>query len=448
MAYEDTGFYKFLQSPGTMPMALSLLAAGGPSRTPTSMGQSMARGLGAYQQGVLADQQRTLAAEAAKRKGLLETAQIGKIQAETARLGLPAKRETVTQGGIAYYQDTGEKVLPEVEGPPKMGALPKGTYLNKEGNVEFLPGAEKAIEAAAKKKDYKKVYDLFVDAKGKPHYIEEGEEVPGDYQLASTFAPSAITDDQIKWGAAQFNLTGKMPSFGRGKASSMIRQKLFAEATRQNIEKGITPGDIQSIQSLNKSLSGSLSQQEKQIGSMGSFVKNLNKQIARVSERADKLKMADARILNVPLRKARQMIIGDPNQAILEMYLTEISMETGKLSTGSTASVAELSQGAQEKWQEIHDPNMPIQSLLALLKETSHAGNMRMDSVREARDETLGRIRGLSDYGAPQEILEQVQLRPPAGTTIDTTMGRMDVEGEAPPALSPGAQDLLKDYGY
>jgi hypothetical protein len=131
--------------------------------------------------------------------------------------------------------------------------------------------------------------------------------------------------------------------------------------------------------------------QEKQYGQMGSFVKNMDKQIDRVKDISKELKSFDTRLLNVPLRAVRGRIAGSPAQAKYDMYITEIENEIGKLATGSAASISELSVGAQEKWAKIHDKNLSISDMIKLLEETKHAGRLRMESVKEQIADTKKR---------------------------------------------------------
>jgi hypothetical protein len=154
--------------------------------------------------------------------------------------------------------------------------------------------------------------------------------------------------------------------------------KIFAQAemTNKGVDYTGISGDISAI-------GKSIDQQEKQIGSMGSFVRNIEKQVDRVKDVAGKIRSFDTRLLNIPLRTLRGKFAGSPDQAKLDMYVEEISSETAKLATGSTGSVAELSISAREKWEKIHDQNLSMADLLNLLEETKHAGKMRMESVDE-----------------------------------------------------------------
>jgi hypothetical protein len=143
----------------------------------------------------------------------------------------------------------------------------------------------------------------------------------------------------------------------------------------------------------NAAFASSISNQQKQIGAMGSFVKNMDAQIGRVDQLAKELQTFDTRLLNIPLRAVRGRIVGSPQQAKYDMYLAEIESEIGKLATGSAGSVAELSIGAQEKWAKIHDRNLSIKDMQSLLKETRHAGQLRMKSVEDQLKETRQQMR-------------------------------------------------------
>jgi hypothetical protein len=154
----------------------------------------------------------------------------------------------------------------------------------------------------------------------------------------------------------------------------------------------------------NSAYSSSLTQQQKQAGSMGSFVRNLNSQIDRVGQIGAELYTADARLLNIPIRAIRSKIMGSANQAKYDMYLAEIESEIGKLSTGSTGSVAELSQGAQERWAKIHDKNLSLKDMLQLLKETKHAGELRMKSVKDQIEETRSERKSKVGSGGPRKV--------------------------------------------
>ncbi len=211
-----------------------------------------------------------------------------------------------------------------------------------------------------------------------------------------------FTQEDIDTVAGVYVLTGKMPPLGRGDAATALRSDIVKSATQQ-LQGGVegdpelTPADaalrMLGETSDTKAIQGSLNFLDKQVSSMGSFVTNLNSQIDKVAELSKDLDTFDTRLLNVPLRTLRGRIMGSPLQAKYDMYLAEISNEIGKLASGATASIAELSVGAQDKWGKIHDPALKVGDMLELLGETKNAANFRLQSVQDQLDATRQRMR-------------------------------------------------------
>jgi len=164
--------------------------------------------------------------------------------------------------------------------------------------------------------------------------------------------------------------------------------------------QGKTGRDIVAGRAEQKSLTTSLTTQEKARGMMGGFARNIEKQIDRVSEVGNSLvDRVGVRALDMPMRKLKTSVVGSGNERIVEAYLTEISNEIGKLSTGSQASIAELSVGAQEKWAKIHDPNLSFNELKKILEETRDMARMRIESADEELRATKDKMSGGSTGG-------------------------------------------------
>ncbi len=210
-------------------------------------------------------------------------------------------------------------------------------------------------------------------------------------------APGA---DEVE-AMAQLFAAGKIDAADITKRGSLA-PKVFKRAVE--INAGLDP---RAQKAENAAYQATVSMQEKQMGQMGSFVKNMGKQIDQVKKLSDELKTFDTRLLNIPLRLARGRIAGSAQQAKYDMYLTEIENEIGKLATGSAASISELSVGAQQKWEKIHDKNLSIKDMISLLEETKNAGLMRMDSVKEQIAETKARRAGPPSPSTKAVILPQ-----------------------------------------
>ena len=254
------------------------------------------------------------------------------------------------------------------------------------GNL-IASGPEKRTEAPASYREW--------ELAGRPgtyaEWAKTGNQTLGD-------PADEMTDDEIAYHANMYNLRGVMPALGMGK--SPLRIKILKKAAELGGEKGAAT--ILEGQATMAGLKGSIAQQEKQLGSMGSFVNNLSQQVDKVKDLSKELAAFDTRLLNVPLRMVRGRLAGSAEQAKYDMYLAEIESEIGKLATGSTGSVAELSIGAQERWSRIHDKNLSLSDMLSLLEETKNAGNMRLKSVKDQLEDTRKRMRE-TGQDKPQE---------------------------------------------
>ena len=152
---------------------------------------------------------------------------------------------------------------------------------------------------------------------------------------------------------------------------------------------------------------GSLQTQERSYGMMQGFVLNLNKQVNRLQEITRDVKRYDERLLNVPLVQWRTRVKGTPYENIINMYVTEISTEMGKIASGASASISELSVQTRQKWESIHDLHLPIPGMIDVMKETAHAANMRVSSAKEAIDSTRKRLAGTETKAEGKTVVER-----------------------------------------
>lgn len=191
----------------------------------------------------------------------------------------------------------------------------------------------------------------------------------------------------------QYLSNGTMPQFGRGDNAS--RRQFQKEMAAYANGKGIDGFDIQVNKADYGALKGSLNFQQKSFNMASSFANNLNGQLNKVDKLMQELNRSGIRAVDLPLRTIKTKIVGSGNERVLDSYLTEISNEIGKLSTGSQASVAELSIGAQEKWNQIHDPNLSLGELRKVLDATREQANIRMKSLKTELDKTRQAIRNI-----------------------------------------------------
>jgi hypothetical protein len=170
------------------------------------------------------------------------------------------------------------------------------------------------------------------------------------------------------------------------------RTAFYEEIARRRDERGDTAGAQAARAASFRASQSSLGNAQKIYDMMDSYVRNMNAQVDRMGTILKDVTRLDARLANVPIRKWAMTVKGSAAESKVSMYTTEISNEIGKLSTGSAASVQELSQSAQQKWDKIHDPNLSATQLIDLLNETKHAGKLRMDTAMEVIETIQGRI--------------------------------------------------------
>lgn len=158
---------------------------------------------------------------------------------------------------------------------------------------------------------------------------------------------------------------------------------------------------------IQKSLTSSLQQQQKNRGAMGSFVGNINGQLEKVDKiMNDVISRVGVRALDVPLRELNTRFMGSGHERVLEAYMKEISVEIFKLSQGSQASVALLPEAGRKEWEKIHDFNLPYRELKKVLLGTRDMANIRLKYTNKEIEQTiknLENVRGLKNPYSAKE---------------------------------------------
>jgi hypothetical protein len=164
-----------------------------------------------------------------------------------------------------------------------------------------------------------------------------------------------------------------------------------------------------------KGLSNSLANQEKQRGMMGSFVRNIDKQLVRVDELYDNVGRLGVRALDMPIRELKKRFVGSGKEVVLDAYMMEISNEINKLSQGSQASIAQLGEESQQRWNKVHDPSLSYNEIMTVITETRNMAQMRMASVNEELDFTRSRLERLKSGGSSslQRSTPTIEQAPP-----------------------------------
>ena len=83
-------------------------------------------------------------------------------------------------------------------------------------------------------------------------------------------------------------------------------------------------------------------------------------------------------------------------------YLLEISNEIGKLSSGASGSVQQLSDSAKEDWKKVHDVNLSMKDIMQIVNATRDQANMRMSTWRQAKEEVRSQIKNVGIPSVPE----------------------------------------------
>lgn len=186
--------------------------------------------------------------------------------------------------------------------------------------------------------------------------------------------------------------TGVPPKFAFGDRRSYTEfQRGYMQWLNEN---EITPQEAGRRRAQYQADTRSIGNQQRVYDMMSSYVKNLDFQKEELFKNLDANSVArtNLALLNTAIIGYNMRVRGVADESIRAMYLTDLSNDIAKLSTGSSASIAELSQSAQERWAKVHDPALPVAELKKLLNETQIAAHGRLDSAQKAIDDTYTRM--------------------------------------------------------
>ena len=204
-------------------------------------------------------------------------------------------------------------------------------------------------------------------------------------------------------------LTGKPYKFSNRDAASTQQ---YAEYTQKFLEEnGLRPEDVNNIRQEVSANATSIKTQQKNRDMASSFVKNISGQLIEIEKLYNDIDRTNAKIANVPIRALNTQIKGSGKEQALASYLMEVSREIGKLSTGSQASIAELSVEAQKKWDKVHDGSLPWREIKEVLKATKDQSDIRLQSMDNAISELQARNDTVIDRYAKRETSKQPQVQ-------------------------------------
>ncbi len=320
---------------------------------------------------------------------------------------LVEQAKPVQQDTVPYMTPDGKTVLINERDPNsqmiinQQGLIPVATYNAKEpGKVPMTP---REFIAPDGKTAQMKTYNPAT----KDWDIPVGQPYPVKSQVININTANKEAEGFNSWTpeaknqAFMYNLITKEPPVSTRGMMAADRQAYAKGYSQWQVDKGFSPQDIALMQADYKAGNMSLANMAKQEAPMSAFVGNINKQIDKVKQLYDNNDRIGIRLLDKPVRDIKVLAKGSGDEAVKASYLLEISNEIGKLSSGASASVQQLSDSAKEDWKKVHDPNLSFKEIMKIVNATRDQANMRMQSWREAKQEVRNALGFIGTTNAP-----------------------------------------------
>lgn len=327
--------------------------------------------------------------------------------------------DKIREGAKKYLMSIGDpkiKAFIEDERKQKEAELKEKEFGLKEKKLEQegKTPSIKEFEYAQKNKEYTK-------------YLQN-KEAAGKEELLSEFTSDQL--DELAWTYSQ---TGETPFKGRSESVRKANVRLKRMAMEQQKARGVTEVQAEYDRLDRKGMTKSIDKQVGKLGSMRSFIRNIDKQSVKIAEVGKRMKRLDTKILNVPINKMMEAI-GDADRAVFKLMIGELEEEIGKLASGATESVAALTDAGREKWRNIFDPNLSYEAMMQLVKESKEVGHMRVDSMKEALKESRQIRAGSSrQKKASTDPFQEIDITPfkqyPVGKEFNTPYGKARWDG-------------------
>jgi hypothetical protein len=220
-------------------------------------------------------------------------------------------------------------------------------------------------------------------------------------------------------------IMGKPPVNAAGMGGN-DRQQYAKEYAQWKANNNFSPQDVALMQADYKAGDASLKNMKKQEAPMDAFVLNINRQIDKIQQLFNNNDRVGIRLLDKPLRDIAVLAKGSGEEAVKASYLLEISNEIGKLSSGASGSVQQLSDSAKEDWKKVHDVNLPLKEIIKIVNATRDQANMRISTWRQSKDAVRNEIGMLgTKKGEQRDISAGVNFLKAAGKDRASVIARI-----------------------
>lgn len=200
---------------------------------------------------------------------------------------------------------------------------------------------------------------------------------------ATDNADVSLGSDAIANAAARYNIDGTLPSLGMGKKSALQKANILNQAALMSA--GIDPTDQRVNQLDNKSKSGALLQNSKDIAAITPYKEMLDKNANIAIDLGNKVMMTDSTLANKSLNWLKQNAGDNPDTAEYLAQMVFVQTESARV-LNNPRLVGQLSDSARQEMEGVINGNMPINATERVLNRIKQDGNNRVDAMLKQHD--------------------------------------------------------------
>ena len=193
-----------------------------------------------------------------------------------------------------------------------------------------------------------------------------------------TLSPEAITN-----AAARYNVDGTLPTLGMGKKSSLQKANILNQSALLSI--GVDPTDLRINQIDNKSKSGALLQNSKDIAAITPYKEMLDKNADIAIELSKKVMMTDSRLANKTLNWVKQNAADNPDTAEYLAQIVFVQTEAARV-LNNPRLVGQLSDSARQEMETVINGDMPLNATERVLNRIKKDGDNRVNAMLSMHD--------------------------------------------------------------
>lgn len=236
--------------------------------------------------------------------------------------------------------------------------------------------------------------DIGVSGEGENDYFEVQRNPDGSIKSYETLSKNTLDDNAggelteqgIEYAAEQYNLTGQMPSLGRGKQAAISRAQIINKASELQAARGISATSAPMNRNIIKANQAALQQLTKQEQMVAAFEKNANLNADMALNLSNKVSKVGVPVLDAWILAGRKSVKGDPLVSQFNAANETFVNEYAKIMSGSMGNTA-VSDAAREHAHDMLSIDMDTDQYAAVVGTLKQEMSNRMTGFEKQKEE-------------------------------------------------------------